>query len=173
MMGIKMNPRDTFSAFARKSKRTSSLELPSLHLKINMKKVLLAGVAATVVSTILGFLTCGWLFNWVYQLEPTSIWKPMEENFGAWMATMTAGALILNIILAKVYAVIYKSIPRQGIKRGLMFGFLVWSVSILPGMFSMYMTMTVATTVVIYWLLQGLVNLLILGAVIAAIYKEE
>jgi membrane protein insertase Oxa1/YidC/SpoIIIJ len=42
----------------------------------------------------------------------------------------------------------------------------------LPGMFSTYSFMTVATGVVIYWTLLGLVEMPIKGLIISAIYGE-
>ena len=141
-------------------------------VKIDIKKVILAGIAATIVGTAIGFICCGWLFNWVYQLEPTSVWKPMDQDFGSWIGVMFFGGLVLNIILAKVYAIIHKSLPGPFVRKGLIFGLMVWSVGTLPGMFATYMTMVVAETVIWYWLFEGLLKSVILGIVIAAIYKE-
>jgi len=140
-------------------------------VKLKVKRVIAAGIAATIVSFIWGFLTCGWLFNWVYTLEPTNVWKPMEP-LETWIAWMNVGGLILNIILAGVFAYIYKGIPGTKIRKGLCFGLMVWLVATLPGMFSTYMMMTVNTTVVTYWIINALIEYLLLGVVIAAIYKE-
>lgn len=40
-------------------------------------KPLVATLAVTVLGAAVGFVSCGMLFNWVYQLEPTNVWKPM------------------------------------------------------------------------------------------------
>ena len=133
-------------------------------------KILIAGVVVTIFGTILGMLTCGSMFNWVYKLEPTDVWKPME---GPPAAAFYIGALILNTILAFVYALLNKGIPgRNKYVKGLVFGFCVWAVGILPGMFVTYSFMTVATTVVIYWTLLGLLETPLEGMIIAGIYGE-
>ena len=41
-------------------------------------RVVVGGIVAMVVSSIFGAITCGGIFNWVYKLEPTNVWKNME-----------------------------------------------------------------------------------------------
>ncbi len=36
----------------------------------------LAAVAITIAEFIIGFLSCGYLFRWVYKIPPANIWKP-------------------------------------------------------------------------------------------------
>jgi hypothetical protein len=52
------------------------------------------------------------------------------------------------------------------------YGILVWLVGALTGIASMPFYMTIATTVVVYWILQALVLGLINGAIVGVIYKE-
>ena len=139
---------------------------------MNLKRALIAGVVVAIVSAIFSMLTCGWLFNWVYLLEPTNIWKPMEEVSGMWYLWVNLGGLFNGIMLALVYALLYKGIPGTGIVKGLWYGGLVWLIGMIPGMFATYTFMTVATTAVIYWTVSGLFHYLLSGAIIGAIYKE-
>lgn len=133
-------------------------------------RILIAGLAVTVFSAVVGGLTCGGIFNWVYKLEPTNVWKPMEGPPGA---MFMVGGLILNIVFSFVYALINKGIPgKNKFIKGLVFGLCVWAVGILPGMFSTYSFMTVATTVVIYWTILGAITTPLEGMIIAAIYGE-
>jgi hypothetical protein len=60
----------------------------------------------------------------------------------------------------------------EGVKKGMTYGILVWLVGALTGIASMPFYMTIATTVVVYWLLQALVLGLINGAIVGVIYKE-
>ncbi len=133
-------------------------------------KILIAGVAVTVFNMIVGSLTCGGVFNWVYTLEPTNVWKPMDGPPGL---MFMLGSLILNIILAIVYAILRKGIPgnNKWIK-GLVYGLCVWAVGMLPGMLMTYFFMTVAPTVLVYWTLLGLIQTPLEGLIIAAIYGE-
>lgn len=142
---------------------------------MNYKKVAIAGIVAGIVHIIFGTLTCGWLFKGVYLIPPTNVWKFIGQSgfTGSQIAVMTIGNIVIGIILAGVYAWLFHGIPGAGIKKGLNYGVVLWLVGILPGMFATYMFMTVATTVVLYWIAIGLVNYLIVGAVIAKIYKES
>ena len=131
-------------------------------------KILIAGVVVTVFDAVVGGITSGWLFNWVYGLEPTNVWKPMEGPPGA---TFYIGGLLLNIVLVFFYALFNKGIPgRNRLVKGLLFGLCVWAVGTLPGMFATYSFMAVAPTVVIYLTISGLIQIPLKGLIIAAIY---
>ena len=132
-------------------------------------RIVIAGVVVTVLKSVIGGLTCGWLFKWVYKVEPIAIWRQMDAPpMGYLIAT-----LALNILMVLVYALLAKGIPgKNKLVKGLVFGLCVWAVGILPGMLSTYMFMTVAATVVIYWTISGLVVTPLMGMIIAAIYGE-
>jgi len=133
-------------------------------------KILIAALAVSIFGAIFAGVTCGWLFNWVYKLEPTNVWKPMEGPPGL---AFYIGSFLLNIVLAVVYAVLNKGIPgKKKIVKGLVFGLCIWATGMLPGMFATHAFMTVATGVIIYWTLIGLVEYPLQGMIIAAIYGE-
>jgi len=133
-------------------------------------KILIAAAVALVFNAILGAVTCGGIFSWVYKLEPTNVWRPTYTSIGL---GFFVGSFLLNIILTVVYALLQKGLPgKNKLTKGLVFGLCVWAVGILPGMFSTYYFMTVATGVVIYWTILGLVEMPIKGLIIAAIYGE-
>lgn len=134
-------------------------------------KILIAGIAVTIFNVIIGMVSCGWIFNWVYELEPTNVWKPMSSN-GPGIGFMI-GSLLLNIIMSYVYALMNKGVPgKNRFVKGLVFGLCVWAVGMLPGMLATYSFMTVATTVVVYWTTLGLIQTPLQGMIIAAIYGE-
>ena len=80
---------------------------------------------------------------------------------------------ILAIFVVFLYAVLYKGIPGRGIKKGIIFGLLMYPMSVLVPMFSMYVLLNIATGAILYFSLQGLVEFLVYGAIIAVIYKEK
>jgi hypothetical protein len=134
-------------------------------------KTLIAATAVSLFSAILSGVTCGWLFNWVYKLEPTHVWKPMDGPPGL---TFYIGSFVLNIVLVIVYALLRKGIPgKNKLTKGLSFGLCVWAIGMLPGMFATYYFMTVATGVIIYWTLLYLIEMPLKGLIIAAIYGDE
>ena len=132
-------------------------------------KVLLSGIVVGVLQGVWGWLTCGWLFNWVYTLEPTTVWKPAEEMP---FVLMNITGIIFAILLALVYALVCKGLPGKGIVKGLWFGLFVWLVGTLPGTFGLGMFSVIAQGVIVYWIISGLVTNLWQGLVIATIYGK-
>ena len=133
-------------------------------------KIVVAGIAVTIFNFIVGGLTCGWLFNWTYKVEPVTAWKPMSGPPGI---GFLLGSFIMNIILVLVYAILMKGIPGNNrLAKGFVFGLCVWAVGILPGMLVTYAFMNVATVWIIYMTINGLVFTPIKGMIIAAIYAD-
>ena len=132
-------------------------------------KIIIATVAITIFDAIIGAITCGGIFNWVYKLDPVSLWKPMEAPGIAYYI----GAIILNFIFVLVYTILNKGIPgKNKLIKGLIFGLCVWAIGVLPGMFATYMFMTVAPTVIIYWTIMALIQTPLKGMISAAIYGK-
>lgn len=137
---------------------------------MNIKKMILAIIVVAVFNFIVGMLTCGGAFSWVYKLEPTNVWKPMTSMS---FPLMIAGILVVDTIFVWVYALINKGIPGQNkFIKGLLYGLLVVLVGLIPGMIATYTYMTVATTVVVYWTIWGFIVSPLKGLITAAIYGE-
>ena len=134
-------------------------------------KILIAALAVWLFGAIFSAISCGWLFNWVYKLEPVNVWKPMDGPPGV---LFYAGSFLLNVILVFVYALLRKGIPgKNTLAKGFIFGLCVWAVGILPGMFSTHFFMTVATGWIVYMAILGLIEFPLKGLIIAAVYGEE
>jgi len=145
--------------------------------KLNIKRVLVAGVAVNFASLILEPVSY-YYFNWIFFLEPQDVWKwkpgqaIMSMPMG-WLVFLLLGNLVLAIIVALVYAILYRGIPGRGIQKGLTFGFLGWLIGVLVPMFSMYILLKIAGGTIVYFTLQGLVEYLVYGIIISAIYREK
>ncbi|MFH1455878.1 MAG: hypothetical protein ABIF40_02925 [archaeon] len=141
-------------------------------MKINWKKTILATLAVWIVGTLYTFLTCAWLFNWVYEIEPI-IWIAPE----AMMTTSNMiGSNIIGIVSALFFVLVFvwlmKGLPSKGWKKGLYYGLFLWLAATFAGIASMPFYMTISWTVIIYWLISLFVRVLIMGAIVAAIYKK-
>ncbi len=133
-------------------------------------KILIAGFAVTIFNVIVGMVTCGGIFSWVYKLQPTNVWRSTDGGPGI---SFIVRSFVLNVILSLVYVLIQKGLPVEGkLKKGMVFGVCVWAVGLLPGMLATQTFMTVASTVVVYWTLLGLVQKPLEGMIIAAIYGD-
>jgi len=136
-------------------------------MKIN--RLLLAALSVTVFGAAWGFITCGWLFNWVYVLPPVTVWRPPMDMTPLFWAINYIGYLILSLIFVCVLVLINRGLPGNRAVKGLTFGLVVWSVGTLPGMFATAMFMTVNPLWSIYMTVNELIALPISGLIAAAI----
>lgn len=137
---------------------------------MNIKKLILAIIAVAIFNFLVGMATCCSTFSWVYKLEPTNVWRP-EETVSIPFSII--GMLIVDALFVIVYALINKGIPGANrFVKGLIYGLLVVLVGLVPGMVATYSYMTVATTVVVYWTIWGLIVSPLKGLITAAIYGE-
>jgi len=139
---------------------------------MTIKKVLITSVVIWIIGTVFAWITCGNLFQWVYQIEPTSLWKsPSEMMSSTNMLGLGFAGLIIAIMFVSVYTFIYKGISGEGVKRGMTYGFYVWLIGS-TGMATLPFYMNIDTTVVIYWITQALVLNAINGAIVGAMISK-
>ncbi|MCD4705286.1 hypothetical protein K8R66_04405 [bacterium] len=140
---------------------------------MNIKKIIFSSIVIWIVSLIFGWLTCGWLFNWVYELHP-NIWVSDAQimSTNSMIATSLIG-LVTAFLFVLVYAIFYKGIPGKGVIKGINYGILIWMVGAFSGMITMPFYMIIANEVIVYWIIQVLVFGLIKGLIIGAMYKEK
>lgn len=142
---------------------------------INYSKIIWAGVAINFVSFLVGggsYL----LFGGVFELAPTSVWKwtpAMGLNIPVSWPTLLLLNIVLALVFAWVFALLYKGIPGRGVTKGLVFGALAWLIGVLPPMTTLYLMTNIAPGALVYFTVQGLVEWLVYGAIIAAIYKPK
>lgn len=141
---------------------------------MNAKNAILAIIVTAVCSFLYGALTCGWLFNWVYQIPPSEIWRTTEQMGGLFFLWVFLANILICALFVIVYGVLQKALPgEESVNKGLMYGFFVWLLSGLPGAIHMKLWTIVAPQAAIYQLINTLVIYLIIGALTGAICKEE
>lgn len=134
-------------------------------------RILLAAVAIQLFGMVFSMITCGWLFTWVYQLEPLNIWKPMEGGPGI---DFFATTFVLHIIFVFVYVLLRNGLPGKNlVVKGLFYGLCVWAVGALPCLYMTLYFMTIAPTVVVYWAITGLIGTPISGVIASSIYGKN
>lgn len=142
---------------------------------INFSRVIWAGVAINFVSFIVGGGSY-FLFGGVFNLEPTNIWKwtpAMGFNIPVSWPILFLMNIVLAIAFAWVFALLYKGIPGKGVRKGVNFGLLAWLIGVIPPMTTLFLMTNMAFLAIIYFTIQGLVEWVVYGSVIAAIYKEK
>lgn len=141
--------------------------------KINLKKALVAGVAAFIVVCIYGlsaelFLAKGTLK--LYELSP-EVWKFLDYQVSDYLL-FTFFKMLSIIILAILFAVLYNSVPGERLKKGFWFGVLIYLFT-LPPRIDFYFLINAPNIVNIWWAISQFIEVLIIGIVIAAIYKPR
>ena len=130
-------------------------------------KLLYSTLAVFVFSFVIGMVTCGGIFNWVYQVEPTAAWK-QELSF----PVMILMQLFTSFIFVIVYAYINKGIEVENkFKKGLLYGLIIYAIGDLPGILATFAFMNVANIVIIYWTIWGLIVFPLKGLITSAIYE--
>jgi hypothetical protein len=137
---------------------------------MNYKRIVFAGFANMIFASIVGAVTCGGVFSFVYELEPTDIFKNIGGSPNNWYLL---ALLVTSTIFAYVYALLSKGIPgKSKFAKGIVYGLCVWGVGTLPGMVSSYFFMVINPMLIAYWLVWALVVLPIQGIITAKIYEK-
>ena len=138
--------------------------------------IVAAGIVYAVISMVVNTL-------WAFIDMPYYL---MQEYFVVWSKLMmsTAGppgvefyvasfvfTLVAGLIFAGAYSRIKASIRDKGIRKGLRFGFGIFLISVIPGMFSLYLLINLPAGLIVSWTVSGLVTSLLGGIVIERLVR--
>ena len=135
---------------------------------MNWGRFLLAGIASSVLFAVLdmAFGMLGGLVSSKLFGLPAAQPADFEKK--------TRLALLFEVIngfmLALIYALIQTSLPGQGWVKGISYGLIVWGLRVVMWAFSTYVMTDMAPITIGINVVSGLVEVLILGVVIAALY---
>ena len=113
---------------------------------MNISRILISGIVVWIFGAIYTFLTCGWLFQWVYTIPPIIWLDPAVMMAPSNMILSNIFGIMIGIIFALVYALIYRGIPKKGVQKGMIYGLIVWLVGSFSGMITMPFYMNISTT---------------------------
>jgi hypothetical protein len=134
---------------------------------VNAKRLIVAGIVASVLFLVLDAVfgvAGGAIGESVFGLPAG---QPDESK----MMVGLVFELINGFMLAVVYAVIYDSLPGEGWRKGIGYGLIVWGLRVVMWAFSTYVMTDMSPVLIGISLVTGLVEVLILCIVIAAIYR--
>lgn len=138
---------------------------------MNLKRLAMAGLAASIlflaldaILGTLGGLIAMHLFH-----------SPMEQPPG--IEDKVAVGLIFEFangfMLAGIYRTVQSALPGTGWRKGIRFGLIVWGLRVIMWGFSTYMMTDMAPALILIYVVTGFIEVLILGAVIAAILEKR
>jgi hypothetical protein len=134
---------------------------------MNVKRFLVAGIVASIL-----FLVLNAIFGMLGGLIGMQLFGlPLEQPSEVKMMIGPIFELINGFMLALIYAIIHPDLPGQGWKKGVSYGLIVWGLRVVMWAFSNYMMTDMPPVLIVITVVTGLIEVLILGVVIAAIYK--
>ena len=137
---------------------------------IRWGRAVVAGLLATIVGFVAGFGLYS-AANEVYARFGELPYAKPVESVGIYLTQMMLGGLVLNVLLALVYAVVQEALPgRKKWKKGLSFGLILLVVNMLPIAFNTWMQIAQPEVLILVEALNRTIGLLITGLVIAAVY---
>lgn len=88
------------------------------------------------------------------------------------MILSIVSGFLSGFVFAVLYAILYRGVPGVGLKKGVVFGVLIWIIgSLLPNWWS-YLSTTSPEIYVFVDTLRGFARYIFLGVVCSIIYKE-
>lgn len=136
---------------------------------MNKKRWIVASIAVFVVATVLEFIFNDLLLMGIYVQTP-QLWRP-EADMMKLMPYYWVAGLIAAFLFVYIYAKGYEGKPSK-IGEGLRFGLIVGLFIALPMSTICYATMPIGLNLAIGWLVTGIAEYLIIGAVAGLIYKK-
>ena len=135
---------------------------------MNIKRLIVAGIVTSVLFLVLDMVlgTAGGFIG----AEVFSVPVEQPPGFEAKVKFGLIFELMNGFMLAVIYAVIHPSLPGRGWKKGISYGLIVWGLRVVMGAFSTYMMTDMSPILIAITVVTGLIEVLILGIVIAAIY---
>ena len=131
---------------------------------------ILGGVAFGMIGEIFGWLIYGSLFM-KWSMQVSQLWRPMESLH--WRVGMPLADIFSGLMIALAYAVLYKGIPGTGIKKGLIFGLILWLINRLAGELFFYTMSPIPFMLVVAGWIHGLIVGALGGIILAAIYGKS
>jgi hypothetical protein len=136
---------------------------------MNVKRLIIAGIAASILFLVLDAVF-GVLGGMIGEL---AFGLPPGQPDEAKLVTGLVFELVNGFMLAVIYAIIYPALPGRGWKKGISYGVIVWGLRVVMWAFSTYMMTDLSPILIGITALTGLLEMLIICVVIAAIYTDK
>jgi hypothetical protein len=135
-----------------------------------MIRGILGGIAFGIIGELFGWLVYGALFA-TWSQQASHLWRPMDSLY--WRLGMPLADIFSGLMVSLAYAILYKGIPGEGLKKGLIFGLILWLVTRLAGELFYYVMSPIPFMLVVAGWLHGLLVAALGGIALAAIYGKS
>jgi len=137
---------------------------------MNKKRWFWASVVAIAVMLAMDFFFNNHCLKGLYQ-QTAHLWRPEAELMGMMMRYGWITYLVGGFVFAYIYAKGYEGKPSH-VLEGVRFGFLMGLFSSVPMSIMTYITMPIPGRLSIDWLIIGMFELIVAGAVVGLIYRK-
>ena len=132
---------------------------------MNVKRYVLASLAVFAFIFIFEWMFHGNLLSDFYA-QSQHLWRAKEDVV---MPAMFLGQFMFPFIFTFIFL---KGYDNKGIGEGIRYGILIWLLFI-PNNLIFYAVMPLSFTLVGLWILGGLIEMVIAGAIAATIYRPK
>lgn len=113
-----------------------------------------------------------WIFGWVFEVPPNTMWRWLPGETLAYLDIRTLLVFfIINSILSLfsviLYLLLYDSIPGCGVVKGAMFGLLLYPVGVIMPVFSLWFLTKISISALLFFSADGLLEFIVYGLIIA------
>jgi len=133
---------------------------------MNTKKFIIASILVFIVFEILDFIIHGLILKGAYE-SLASVWRP-DMNSLMWIMYVTA--LIFSFLFVYIFT---KGYEGKSIAEGIRYGLLIGLLMLIVGMFNQYAVYPLPFILVLEWFIFGIIQYIIIGIVVAAVYKPS
>ena len=132
---------------------------------MNTRRFVPAIIAVFIFIFLYEWVLHGYLLAGIYESTPT-LWRPKAEmnNYCIWL---TLGQLLFSVMFCYIFL---KGYENKGVMEGVRYGILIGILAMSPNLI-FYAVQPLPANLVIYWCIGGMVEAIIAGVVLAAIYK--
>ncbi|MFP4024168.1 MAG: hypothetical protein ACLFVR_06540 [Thiohalospira sp.] len=101
----------------------------------------------------------------------SGIYEPVSRGWDIIIASFIID-IIYGTVLSLFYLILYKSLPGQGMMKGIIYGILLWFLRITILTLTQWMVYPVSAGTIIYMIFAGLPEMIIIGALIERMIKK-
>lgn len=135
---------------------------------MNTKRWLLASLAVFVIVFAIEMVVNGVLLSDMYK-QTASVWRP-EADIMKNMWLMWLGYLIFAPVFALIYTHGYEK-GKEGLGQGFRYGVYMGLLVAVAMTLSWYAVLPIPAVLAFYWMLAGMVELVIAGIAVGLIYR--
>jgi hypothetical protein len=130
-------------------------------------------ITATIVIAIVRYIISsifGGFFAEMYD-PTTGLWRAMLTP--TWIQNVIISHVLLAFLFVFTYVIVNTGLgkKKEWVKKGLLFGLIVWLLRDVTGAIMTYVFMPVSFALVSTWMVEGIISALINGLVIARLYR--